>query len=234
MGKTKVRSAKKEETKSDHASGSAHETTKQLLISAGIKLFAAQGYAGTSVREISELSNVNISLVSYYFSGKEGLYKACLDGFGRENLELAERILHPAENAEEVRVRLQMFIEQMLVCYTDEPELTAIIHRECELGLPVARDIFTQTFLKVFECLLKFFESAAKKGLIRKDVDPFIAASLFIGSLNQLGRLNSLNEKLFNFSVQMPAVRKKLEEQILPVFLEGLAVRGSEPKENSK
>lgn len=234
MAKTKPRIDKQEEAKSDHESGASHETTKQLLISAGIKLFAAHGYAGTSLKEVSELSNVNISLVSYYFNGKEGLYKACLDRFGRENLELAERILRPAENAEEVRVRLQMFIEQMLFCYTDEPELTAIIHRECELGLPVARDVFTQTFLKVFDCLLKFFESAAKKGLIRKDIDPFIAASLFMGSLNQLGRLNSLNEKLFNFSVQMPAVRKKLEEQILPIFLEGLSAKGSELKESSK
>lgn len=162
------------------------------------------------------------------------MYKACLDRFGRENLELVERLLHPTQNAEEVRVRLQMFIEQMLVCYTDEPELTAIIHREFELGMPVARDLFTETFLKVFECLLKFFESAAKKGLIRKDIDPFIVTSLFMGSLNQLGRLNRLNEKLFNFSIQTPAVRKKLEEQILPVFLEGLSARGSEPKENSK
>lgn len=204
------------------------------MLSASTKLFANHGYAGTSVKEIAEQAGVNVSLISYHFNGKEGLYKACLGRFGRQNLELAERILHPAENSEEVRVRLQMFIEQMLVCYTEEPELTAIIHRECELGLPVARDIFAETFLKVFECLLKFFDSAAKKGLIRKDIDPFIAASLFIGSLNQLGRLNSLNEKLFNFSVQMPAIRKKLEEQILPIFLEGLSARSSESKENVK
>lgn len=230
----KVMSQKKERAKPSDAVGSVHETTKQLLLSASTKLFANHGYAGTSVKEIAEQAGVNVSLISYHFNGKEGLYKACLGRFGRQNLELAERILHPAENSEEVRVRLQMFIEQMLVCYTEEPELTAIIHRECELGLPVARDIFAETFLKVFECLLKFFDSAAKKGLIRKDIDPFIAASLFIGSLNQLGRLNSLNEKLFNFSVQMPAIRKKLEEQILPIFLEGLSARSSESKENVK
>lgn len=59
MIKPKTEKTKKEEERPSHGSGTTDETTKQLLISAGIKLFAAHGYAGTSVREISELANVN-------------------------------------------------------------------------------------------------------------------------------------------------------------------------------
>lgn len=102
------------------------ETTKQLLLSAATKLFAQQGYAGSSVKEIAEQAGVNVSLISYHFNGKEGLYKACLDRFGRENLELAERILRPAENAEEVRVRLQMFVEQMLLTVSPRLETSKV------------------------------------------------------------------------------------------------------------
>jgi len=207
--------------------GYSHDTTKELLLAAATKLFAAKGFDGAVLKEIAEASGVNISLVSYHFNGKDGLYRACLEQFGRERLSLAERILSPATTQEEVRVRLQMFIEQMLSCYVDEPDLTAIIHRECELGLPVAKDIFEQTFLKVFECLVRFIESAVKKGFLRKDIDSFIAASILMGSLNNLGRMNNLNERLFKFSIRTKENRQKLEAQILPVFLEGLYEKAS-------
>ncbi|MGE4130398.1 MAG: TetR/AcrR family transcriptional regulator [Bdellovibrionales bacterium] len=207
----------------------APETTKYLLLKAATKLFAAKGYAGTVLKDIADEADVNISLISYHFDGKEGLYRSCLDRFGKERLELAERILRPAENYEEIKVRLQMFIEQMLSCFVDEPDLTMIIHRECELGLPVAKDIFATTFQKVFECLVDFFKSAVKRGILRGDVDPFIAASLLLGSLNHLGRMNSLNQSLFSFSIEDAETRRKLESQILPVFLEGLRT-GNEGK----
>lgn len=37
------------------------------------KLFAEKGFAGTSVRDISEEANVNLAMISYYFGSKEKL-----------------------------------------------------------------------------------------------------------------------------------------------------------------
>ncbi len=43
---------------------------------AGLRLFALQGYAKTSTRELAEAADVNVAAISYYFGDKAGLYRA--------------------------------------------------------------------------------------------------------------------------------------------------------------
>jgi TetR/AcrR family transcriptional regulator, regulator of cefoperazone and chloramphenicol sensitivity len=50
--------------------------TRQRLVSAGLRLFAAHGFAKTSTRELAEAAQVNIAAISYHFGDKAGLYRA--------------------------------------------------------------------------------------------------------------------------------------------------------------
>lgn len=52
-----------------------NKNAEQKIIAVAIELFAKKGFEGTSTREICKQAGVNISLISYYFGGKEGLYK---------------------------------------------------------------------------------------------------------------------------------------------------------------
>ncbi|MGW4947299.1 TetR/AcrR family transcriptional regulator [Actinoplanes sp. NPDC004185] len=54
--------------------------TRQLLLDAARRRFAADGYAATTVREIADEAGVNVALINRYFSSKEGLFEACLTG----------------------------------------------------------------------------------------------------------------------------------------------------------
>ena len=47
------------------------------------KLFAQHGLEGVSTRDIAAKSDLNISLISYYFGGKEGLYKEVINDFAQ-------------------------------------------------------------------------------------------------------------------------------------------------------
>ena len=52
------------------------EQSRERLLRAGLALFAQQGFAKTSTREIAESAQTNIASISYYFGDKAGLYRA--------------------------------------------------------------------------------------------------------------------------------------------------------------
>ncbi|MET0422815.1 MAG: TetR family transcriptional regulator [Actinoplanes sp.] len=52
--------------------------TRQLLLEVASSRFARDGYATTTVRDIADDANVNVALISRYFTSKEGLFEACL------------------------------------------------------------------------------------------------------------------------------------------------------------
>ncbi len=52
------------------------EQSRERLMRAALELFAQQGYAKTSTREIAEAAGANLAAISYYFGDKAGLYRA--------------------------------------------------------------------------------------------------------------------------------------------------------------
>ena len=48
---------------------------RQKIMLCALKLFADQGYAKTSVRQIARAAKANVSAISYYFADKAGLYR---------------------------------------------------------------------------------------------------------------------------------------------------------------
>ncbi len=55
------------------------QETRTRLLDAALALFAEQGFAKTSTREIALAAQVNISAISYYFGNKQGLYTALFE-----------------------------------------------------------------------------------------------------------------------------------------------------------
>jgi len=62
----------------DNLSNTSKETVNSLLDVAEI-LFAEYGFAGTTVRDISEKANINKALINYHFKSKQGLFRAIFE-----------------------------------------------------------------------------------------------------------------------------------------------------------
>lgn len=72
------------------AAPGAPEDTRARLLLAGLQLFAQQGYAKTSTRELAEAASVNVAAISYHFGDKAGLYRAVFtEPIGSPEAELA-------------------------------------------------------------------------------------------------------------------------------------------------
>ncbi|WAL63568.1 TetR family transcriptional regulator [Amycolatopsis cynarae] len=64
------------------------ERTRKLILDAATAEFAAHGYAGARISAIAARAGVNQQLISYYFDGKEGLYRAISEGWRQRESEL--------------------------------------------------------------------------------------------------------------------------------------------------
>jgi AcrR family transcriptional regulator len=51
-------------------------SARERLLRHALALFASQGFAKTSTREIAEAAHTNVASISYYFGDKAGLYRA--------------------------------------------------------------------------------------------------------------------------------------------------------------
>jgi TetR/AcrR family transcriptional regulator len=52
------------------------ERSRERLLAAALDEFSARGFAGARVNAIAERAGLNQQLITYYFGGKEGLYRA--------------------------------------------------------------------------------------------------------------------------------------------------------------
>ena len=101
------------------------------LLQAAIRLFAHQGFAKTSTRELAEAAQVNVAAISYYFGDKAGLYRAAflepmdptedLARFTDPALPLADALagfyagfLEPLRQGEDARLCTKLHLREML------------------------------------------------------------------------------------------------------------------------
>lgn len=54
-------------------------TTRDEILSAGLRLFGEKGFEGTGIREIAAAAGSNVASISYHFGGKDGLRAACAE-----------------------------------------------------------------------------------------------------------------------------------------------------------
>src|SRR5581483_1719325 len=62
------------------------------ILAVAEQLFAENGFDGTSVRDIAQLANVNLAMISYYFGSKEKLLEALIEDRAGYTLGILEEL----------------------------------------------------------------------------------------------------------------------------------------------
>lgn len=164
------------------------DKTRRKLLKAGKALFAARGFRGVTVRAIACEADVNLSLVSYHFGGKEGLYRACLESFVLERITSSTRLLDAPETEEAFRVRLEMFVAEQFDIFVKEPEIVMMVIQEYEEGTKLGRNLYETTFLSLIESMQTYFERAIEGGLLRGAGDARLVTRLCLGLICNIFR----------------------------------------------
>lgn len=199
------------------------------LMTVARKLFAKNGLDGTSTRDISKEAGLNISLISYYFGGKEGLYKAVLTTFAEESkkqfMELAANFNTEGLDRESFRTFMKQFLKNMLNNKLQHPEIGLIVDRELMTGSSTACALFEDVFNDVIEAIVGFYKVGQKKGFIKKEVNPYVLFMCTIHSTDQYLRMvGQVTATMRSKLCQIPEQTDDYLEQLYLIFIEGVLV----------
>jgi TetR/AcrR family transcriptional regulator len=135
------------------------------ILAAAEELFAAQGFAGTSVRDIAQQAGVTGAMVHYYFDNKEGLYRATIENVVGKVREL---LAQAAESDAPVQERMRAFIQANTTHLLNHPKAARIVLRDLLAGGKEILKIF-QKYPKDNYSLLRGIIS---EGVKRKELRP--------------------------------------------------------------
>src|SRR3954467_2206529 len=98
--------------------------TRQRLLDAAEREFAARGFAGARLREIADGASVQPALIHHYFVDKQGLYRAVLD---RAMLPTSTESWGLLESVHDLEALLTGLIDLLLRFYAAHQNLLSIL-----------------------------------------------------------------------------------------------------------
>lgn len=198
--------------------------TRQKIIEAATVLFALEGLHGISTRDIAKESGVNLSLISYYFGGKEGLYRTVIQEFVFKVFTQIENVANEFEqdevSAKSLQRAIHSFVNTLIDLRIANPHIAKILTREKLSGLPFSREIHESMMNKAGEKIESIISRGQKAGLINKKVNPRFLITCLVESI--MGYFNLLDCKLDQKMYAMPDQRQEFMNQISILFLEGI------------
>jgi len=154
---------------------------RERLLSGATGLFAAKGYAATTVREIVERAGVTKPVLYYYFRSKEGIYLDLMrEPFGKFTA-LVEGTVLEAGSARERLLRLFLMTYDIFVENIDTARVMYSIYYGPPQGAPfIDFDAYHRRFQ---EAVLQVLREGVRDGEFRR-VDPHDAMWAVIGAVN--------------------------------------------------
>jgi len=155
------------------------------ILDAAERLFAEQGYAGTTIKDIGAAAGVNSALLYYYFENKETLYREMLRRIVIAFVERVGARLAPGMPPEEGVRRL---VETQSEVISGHPHLARLVVRELvDHQAAHSEAAITHLAANLFERLCGFIRDGQKSGVFRHDLDPRFAA---ISVISQVAYMN--------------------------------------------
>ncbi|MBY0124107.1 forespore capture DNA-binding protein RefZ [Bacillus sp. S/N-304-OC-R1] len=133
---------------------------KRAIVDAAITLFNANGFDGTSVRDIAKKAKVNPANIAYYFDNKHGLLEYCFTVFFEGYVEQIEAGFSIVDQG--AADCLKKITENIMNYQFENMYLTRLILREISLDSQVVREIMSTYLMKERFYLSKVLEIGMK------------------------------------------------------------------------
>jgi TetR/AcrR family fatty acid metabolism transcriptional regulator len=193
---------------------------RDRITEAAISVFAQKGYRASRVADVAREAGVADGTIYLYFRSKEELLLTIFEEKMEDLLsELSEALSGIASPLEQVRV----FAEQHFRQLQNNPDLAQVFQIELRQSHRFIREYRPEKLWQYLDVFAEVIERGKRAGVVRQDVDPFIAKWAFFGALDELSIQWVLARKRDRFDLETAAT------QIVEMFLCG--IKSPEPKE---
>ncbi|HZQ23873.1 MAG TPA: TetR/AcrR family transcriptional regulator [Terriglobales bacterium] len=190
------------------------------LIDAAMRLFASQGFDGTTTREIAEAAAVNEAIIFRHFATKEDLYWAVVSSQVEAAGRTEKMRQHLLSERDPGKV-LAAIAESLLERSEADAELTRLLLFSALRNRELTDNFFRTYMAATYELLAEYFRKMVKRGYFRK-MDPLIAARGFIGMISN----HILVQELFGGSRYQQASPRVVGRQLADIWLNGVSQSG--------
>jgi len=158
-------------------------STKEKILNESLDLFAANGYHGTSMREIAKAVGIKGSSIYNHFSGKEDIFSELFNYLAPLNLEsekFQEKFMTAA--ADPLKA-LNYFANIVIDEMQDNKKVKLLKMMLRENNNPVVKKRLQHRMESNIERITKFFAQLQQQGKIKSNLDPAFTANEFVSAL---------------------------------------------------
>ena len=148
------------------------KNTKQQILEAALKEFAAHGYGGARMEKIARRARINKAMLFYYYSSKPLLYQAAIKQSFSKLLPFMAKILTPLLTPKRFLEMVPQFHFQFLRKNRDLVKILSfdMLHDHQNVG-PIIKEILDAMPSPGFQLLQELVQKWYQKGLIT-EADP--------------------------------------------------------------
>jgi len=182
------------------------------ILSVAEELFAENGFDGTSVRDIAQLANVNLAMISYYFGSKEKLLEALIEDRAGYTLGILEELsknqtLTPWEKIDK---QVDFYVEKILSNF----KFHCIMSQQYKSTQPEIKELLITIKLRNLEQIKQVIADGQKKKVFRK-VDVELTMASVFGTLTHITNSKALYCRLMKIDETDDAnYRKKIAPRL--------------------
>ncbi|MCX7779857.1 MAG: TetR family transcriptional regulator [Negativicutes bacterium] len=151
------------------------------LLETATALFAQKGYAAVSIRQLAQAAGINSALISYYYGGKDGLYRAVLE---TELSRLASGVAAIVAANLPPLARLRRFAALITKLHHDSPYLLRLATSELTNPTACFETVVKPYIERNYQFLQNTLREGIEQGEIRADIDPAYGCLSLVGIIN--------------------------------------------------
>lgn len=165
---------------------------REQILDAALHLFAEQGFAATTTKQIAERAGIREGLLYHYFPSKLGILNAVVT---RRHTFVGEMLasIEGAEGRPAGEV-MRLVGDMLIQTFGREVELARIILGEAQVNAEV-HAVFREMIERVTERLASYLERRIEFGELRSDLSAHAAATGLLGGLMMFFLIHQRDDK---------------------------------------